>query len=255
MTAPSLRRIFFRSLAEPWADTTTPAGRMVLTVFAGIAEFERSLIIDRTRNGREAAKARGVKFGPRPTLTPAQIEHARELIEAGAKRLSDAGVSFGHGTDNAFDESVWLTLWRLGLPIDDLDGVASNTVTSQEAESVTALFTLRIETRKPAAYLTNEAWLQGVGEAANVAQAKIDAVKNRMLPVIKGVLTDKGFDNTVAAQQVFGRREVAVDQRVVAGDELGHGLAGIGAVQGHGQRRGDTRRRRVGHRLRRPHRW
>jgi DNA invertase Pin-like site-specific DNA recombinase len=45
-----------RSLAEPWADTTTPAGRMVLTVFAGIAEFERSLIIDRTRNGREAAK-------------------------------------------------------------------------------------------------------------------------------------------------------------------------------------------------------
>ncbi|MDD3433280.1 MAG: recombinase family protein [Tepidiphilus sp.] len=72
-----------RSLAEPWADTTSPAGRMVLTVFAGIAEFERSLIIDRTRNGREAAKARGVKFGPRPTLTPAQIEHARELIQGG----------------------------------------------------------------------------------------------------------------------------------------------------------------------------
>ena len=44
------------SLAEPWADTTTPAGRMVLTVFAGIAEFERSLIIDRTRSGRIAAK-------------------------------------------------------------------------------------------------------------------------------------------------------------------------------------------------------
>ena len=56
-----------RSLAEPWADTTTPAGRMVLTVFAGIAEFERALIIDRTRSGRNAAKARGVKFGPRPT--------------------------------------------------------------------------------------------------------------------------------------------------------------------------------------------
>ena len=72
-----------RSLAEPWADTTSPAGRMVLTVFAGIAEFERSLIIDRTRNGREAAKARGVKFGPRPTLTPAQIEHAIELIQGG----------------------------------------------------------------------------------------------------------------------------------------------------------------------------
>ena len=70
-----------RSLAEPWADTTTPAGRMVLTVFAGIAEFERCLIIDRTTAGREAAKARGVKFGPKPSLSAAQIQHARDLIE------------------------------------------------------------------------------------------------------------------------------------------------------------------------------
>jgi len=70
-----------RSLAEPWADTTSPAGKMVLTVFAGIAEFERSLIVERTRRGREAAKRRGVKFGPPPTLTAAQIAHARELIE------------------------------------------------------------------------------------------------------------------------------------------------------------------------------
>ena len=50
-----------RSLAEPWADTTTPAGRMVLTVFAGIADFERSLIAERTSAGRIAAKARGVR--------------------------------------------------------------------------------------------------------------------------------------------------------------------------------------------------
>ena len=56
---------------------------MVLTVFAGIAEFERSLIIERTRSGREAAKARGVKFGARPVLTPAQVDHARELVEQG----------------------------------------------------------------------------------------------------------------------------------------------------------------------------
>ncbi|ESL57033.1 hypothetical protein L458_05121 [Klebsiella pneumoniae BIDMC 22] len=72
-----------RSLAEPWADTTSPAGRMVLTVFAGIAEFERSLIVDRTRTGREAAMARGVRFGRRPTLTPGQVEHARELLADG----------------------------------------------------------------------------------------------------------------------------------------------------------------------------
>ena len=84
-----------RSLAEPWADTTTPAGRMVLTVFAGIAEFERSLIIDRTRNGREAAKARGVKFGPRPTLTPAQIEHARELIDLEGRPVKEVADLLG----------------------------------------------------------------------------------------------------------------------------------------------------------------
>jgi DNA invertase Pin-like site-specific DNA recombinase len=70
-----------RSLAEPWADTTTPAGRMVLTVFAGMADFERSLIVERTSAGRIAAKARGVRFGPRPTLAAEQITHARQLIE------------------------------------------------------------------------------------------------------------------------------------------------------------------------------
>lgn len=53
---------------------------MILTVFAGIAEFERSLIFERTRKGRVAAKERGVHFGRRPAPTPAQIEHARRLI-------------------------------------------------------------------------------------------------------------------------------------------------------------------------------
>ena len=68
---------------------------MVLTVFAGIAEFERSLIIDRTRHGREAARARGVKFGPRPTLTPAQIAHARELIDQSGRTVKDAAALLG----------------------------------------------------------------------------------------------------------------------------------------------------------------
>ncbi len=84
-----------RSLAEPWADTTSPAGRMVLTVFAGIAEFERSLIIERTRSGRAAAKKRGVKFGPRPVLTSAQIEHARELIEQEGRRAQEVAELLG----------------------------------------------------------------------------------------------------------------------------------------------------------------
>src|SRR3954470_16316036 len=72
-----------RSLHEPWADTTSPAGRMVLTVFAGIAEFERELIRERTHAGRVAAKARGVRFGRPPKLTADQIALARRLVAEG----------------------------------------------------------------------------------------------------------------------------------------------------------------------------
>ena len=72
-----------RSLSEPWADTTSPAGRMVLTVFAGIAEFERALIQERTGTGRAAAMKRGVRFGRPAKLTADQIALARRLLEEG----------------------------------------------------------------------------------------------------------------------------------------------------------------------------
>ena len=72
-----------RSLCEPWADTTSPAGRMVLTVFAGIAEFERALIHQRTGAGRAAAMKRGVRFGRPPKLTVEQIALGQRLIEEG----------------------------------------------------------------------------------------------------------------------------------------------------------------------------
>lgn len=85
-----------------------------------------------------------------------------ELVEASAARLGDAGVAFGHGTDNAFDEAVWLVLWQLGLPLDDLDGVAEMAVSPEQQDSVGELIAERIKSRKPAAYLTREAWLQGV---------------------------------------------------------------------------------------------
>ncbi len=85
-----------------------------------------------------------------------------ELIERMSARLEQASVSFGHGTTNAFDEAAWLTLWRLGLPIDGLDDAADSDVGAEGEEAVEALVAQRIATRKPAAYLTNEAWLQGV---------------------------------------------------------------------------------------------
>jgi ribosomal protein L3 glutamine methyltransferase len=85
-----------------------------------------------------------------------------ELIEAGARRLQDAQLSFGHGTTNAFDEAAWLVLWRLGHPLHELDAVRDLVVSAPQQAQVDALLAARIETRKPAAYLTQEAWLAGV---------------------------------------------------------------------------------------------
>ena len=85
------------------------------------------------------------------------------LIAASAERLTQAGVAFGHGTLNAFDEAVWLVLWRLGLPLDtDLVELAAQSLTPEQQAACASLIEERIATRKPAAYLTNEAWLQGV---------------------------------------------------------------------------------------------
>ena len=81
-----------RSLHEPWADTTSPAGRMVLTVFAGIAEFERALSHERTSSGRAAARNRGVRFGRPPKLSPDQIALAHRLIGEGASARDTAKI-------------------------------------------------------------------------------------------------------------------------------------------------------------------
>lgn len=67
-----------RSLADAWADTTTPQGRLVLTIMGGFAQFERELIKARTSEGRARAKARGVKLGRRFKLTPHQRREALE---------------------------------------------------------------------------------------------------------------------------------------------------------------------------------
>jgi len=85
-----------------------------------------------------------------------------DLIQQSAARLEEAGVAFGHGTTNAFDEAAWLVLWQLGLPLDDLDSVDGMAVSPEQQDSVNELVDERIRTRKPAAYLTREAWLQGV---------------------------------------------------------------------------------------------
>jgi ribosomal protein L3 glutamine methyltransferase len=85
-----------------------------------------------------------------------------QLIERQAERLTAAGVSFGHGTTNAFDEAAWLVLWKLGFQPQQFEDVHLMAVSAQQVADAESLIAERIASRKPAAYLTREAWLQGV---------------------------------------------------------------------------------------------
>jgi DNA invertase Pin-like site-specific DNA recombinase len=84
----------FKSLGDPWADTTTPHGKLMITILGGLAEFERHLILSRTGEGRVRAKARGVKFGRKPKLTKHQRAEALARREAGIESLVDIGRSY-----------------------------------------------------------------------------------------------------------------------------------------------------------------
>lgn len=89
-----------------------------------------------------------------------------ELIERMADRLDAAGLTFadgyGQGTTNSFDEAAWLVLWKLGMALDDLQAVETLLVSPEDQAQARLLVDTRIGTRKPAAYLTHEAWLMGV---------------------------------------------------------------------------------------------
>lgn len=89
----------FRSLSDAWADTTTPHGRLMLTVLGGLAEFERELIRSRTSEGRDRARARGVRMGRRPKLTPHQQREALSRRAAGeAVREIARSYNVSHST-------------------------------------------------------------------------------------------------------------------------------------------------------------
>jgi DNA invertase Pin-like site-specific DNA recombinase/predicted nucleotidyltransferase len=84
----------FRSLGDAWADTTTPHGRLMVTVLGGLAEFERELIRARTGEGRQRAKARGQHMGRRPTLTPHQRAEALKVLSADTATQADLARRF-----------------------------------------------------------------------------------------------------------------------------------------------------------------
>ncbi|KKW68531.1 protein-(glutamine-N5) methyltransferase [Lampropedia cohaerens] len=96
-----------------------------------------------------------------PSALPTNLLQA---VAQAAEMLTQAGVAFGHGTDNAWDEAAWLVLWQLGLPLDtDLQGAqGQQAINAAQWQAILALLARRIHERVPAAYLTGEAWLHGV---------------------------------------------------------------------------------------------
>ena len=157
-----------------------------------------------------------------------------ELITAQSARLKQAGVSFGHGTTNAFDEAAWLVLAALGLPLDALEERAQHELSAEDEARAIALVDERIATRKPAAYLTKEAWLQNVpfyvdervivprsfiaelladGEGEGTLDAWLSDRTQRVLDLCTG-------NGSLAVIAAMAYPEVSVDACDISGDAL-----------------------------------
>ncbi|MDC6168350.1 50S ribosomal protein L3 N(5)-glutamine methyltransferase [Paucibacter sp. XJ19-41] len=181
-------------------------------------------------------------------------------IEAQAARLTEAGVSFGHGTNNAFDEAAWLVLWRLALPLDALDAHAEQALSPAQLAEIDALVAERIASRRPAAYLTREAWLQGVPFyvderaivprsfiAELIADASIDAWLSEQTTRVLDLCTGNG---SLAVLAALAWPEVSVDAIDLSAEALEvarinvdkHGLQErIRLLQGDGLKPADGR--------------
>jgi ribosomal protein L3 glutamine methyltransferase len=157
-----------------------------------------------------------------------------ELITAQSARLKQAGVSFGHGTTNAFDEAAWLVLWALGIGFDEFEAKAQRPASDDDAKKAEAIVTKRIETRQPAAYLTHEAWLQNVpfyvdervivprsfiaelladGEGAGILDAWLSDRTQRVLDLCTG-------NGSLAVIAALAYPEVTVDAADISDDAL-----------------------------------
>ena len=153
-----------------------------------------------------------------------------DYLTRASARLDEAGVSFGHGTTNSFDEAAWLVMWSLGLPLDDLDAVSDRALKKSEVTKLDALIGERIATRKPAAYLTGEAWLQGVPFTVDervivprslIAEVLAEGLVDAWMPVeIKRVLDLCTGNGSLAVLAAMAWPEVAVDAADLSADAL-----------------------------------
>jgi len=100
--------------------------------------------------------------GPDPVLAATELLTIRDFLRWGVSRFTEAGLVYGHGTTNAFDEAAFLILESLHLPIDQLEPYLDARLTAVERQTVAELLAARVITRKPASYLLGKAYIQGI---------------------------------------------------------------------------------------------
>lgn len=152
------------------------------------------------------------------------------LLEQTAARFDAAGLAYGHGTLNAWDEAAWLILHALGQPLDGLDAVRDTPLTTAQLAAIEALLAQRITSRQPAAYLTHEAWLVGLPFYVDarsiiprsfIAELLANSVLDAWMPPAPTRMLDLCTGNgSLAVISALAYPEVTVDAADISPDAL-----------------------------------
>jgi ribosomal protein L3 glutamine methyltransferase len=171
-----------------------------------------------------------------------ELRTVRDLVRFGTSGFNAAKLSYGHGTDNAFDEAVYLTLWALQLPLDKLDPFLDARLTRAEIRHVLTIFERRVQTRLPAPYLTHEAWQLGckfyVDERVLIPRSFIgELLEQQLAPWVQApaavgnvldLCTGSGVIAIQAAHAFEGAKVDALDISAGALEVAAHNVADYG---------------------------
>ena len=142
-------------------------------------------------------------------MMPAEMLTLRDVLRWAVSRFNEAGLHFGHGTQDAFDEAVWLILPALHLPHDRLEPFLDARLTTAEKATLAALIARRIEERIPAAYLTRQAWL---GDYPFYVDERVIVPRSH----IAGLLLEDAFAPWIDAGQVHATLDLCTGSGCLA---------------------------------------